>query len=72
VILGDSRSAALAAIKYLRSEALKPVLLTSILEGEASTVGTVLSSIVKEITTSGSPVPKSAALVSSGETVVTV
>jgi glycerate 2-kinase len=72
VILGNSRSAALAAITYLRSEGLNPLLLTSTLEGEASTVGTVLSSVAKEIATSGSPVPKPAALVASGETVVTV
>jgi glycerate 2-kinase len=72
VTLGNSRSAALAAVAHLRSEGLKTLLLTSTLEGEASTVGTVLSSIAKEIATSGSPVPKPAALVASGETVVTV
>lgn len=72
VTLGNSRSAALAAVAHLRSEGLKTLLLTSTLEGEASTVGTVLSSIAKEIPTSGSPVPKPAALVASGETVVTV
>ena len=72
VILGNSRSAALAAIEHLRSEGLNPLLLTSTLEGEARTVGTVLSSIATEIAASGSPVPKPAALVACGETVVTV
>jgi glycerate 2-kinase len=72
VILGNSRSVALAAIAYLRSVGLNPLLLTSTLEGEASTVGTMLSSIANEIVTSGSPMPKPAALVVSGETVVNV
>ena len=72
VILGNSRSAGLAAIEYLRSEGLKPLLLTSTLEGEASKVGTVLASIAREVAESSSTFLKPAGLVACGETVVTV
>jgi glycerate-2-kinase len=72
VILGNSRSAALAAVEYLRSEGVNPLLLTSTLEGEARNVGTILASIAKEIIASGNPLQKPAGLVASGETVVTV
>ena len=72
VVLGNSRSAALAALQHLRSEGLNTFLLTSSLEGEARTVGTVLSSVAAEIAASGNPVPKPAGVVASGETVVTI
>jgi glycerate 2-kinase len=72
VILGNSRSAALAAFEYLRSLGLNALLLTSALEGEASTVGTVIASIAKEVSKSGNPVQKLAGLVACGETVVKV
>jgi glycerate 2-kinase len=71
-VLGNGRSAALSALQHLRSEGLNTLLLTSTLEGEAKTVGTVLSSVAAEIATSGNPVPKPAGIVVSGETVVTV
>jgi hydroxypyruvate reductase len=51
---------------------LNTLLLTSRLEGEARTVGTVLSSVASEIASSGTPVMRPAAVVVSGETVVTV
>jgi len=72
VILGNSRSAALAAIEHLRSEGLTPMLLTSTLEDEARKVGTVLASIAKEVADSSGAFPKPAGLVAGGETVVTV
>jgi glycerate 2-kinase len=71
-VLGNSRSAAISALQHLRSEGLNTLLLTSTLEGEAKTVGTVLSSVAAEIAASGNPVPKPAGIVVSGETVVTV
>ena len=72
VVLGNSRSAALAAVEALKSEGLNTLLLTSTLEGEAKTVGTVLASIATEIASSGNPVARPAGVVVSGETVVTV
>lgn len=72
VVLGNCRSAAVAAVEFLKSERLNTLLLTSALEGEARTVGTVLSSIAMEIAASSNPVMKPAGIVLSGETVVTV
>jgi glycerate 2-kinase len=72
VVLGNCRYAALAAMQHLRSEGLNTLLLTSGLEGEARSVGTLLSSIAAEIAASGNPVPKPAGIVVGGETVVTV
>jgi glycerate-2-kinase len=72
VVLGNCRSAAVAAVEFLKSERLNTLLLTSTLEGEARTVGTVLSSIAREIAASNNPVMKPAGIVLSGETVVTV
>jgi glycerate-2-kinase len=43
VIMGNNRSASLAACKYLKSEGLNTLLLTATLEGEARYVGTVLA-----------------------------
>jgi len=71
-ILGNNRTAALAALEFLRAEGLNALLLTSRLEGEARAAGRILSSIAAEIASSGNPVQKPAGIVISGETVVTV
>jgi glycerate-2-kinase len=71
-ILGNNRSATLAAIGHLRSEGLNPLLLTSTLEGEANKVGIVLASIATEVADSSDTSLKPAGLVAGGETVVTV
>jgi glycerate-2-kinase len=72
VVLGNCRSATLAALQHLQSEGLNALLLSSSLEGEAKAAGTLLSSVVKEIAASGNPVAKPAGIVVGGETVVTV
>lgn len=72
VIVGNNRSASLAACKYLKSERLNTLLLTATLEGEARYVGTVLASVALEILASGNPVPKPAGIIAGGETTVTV
>jgi glycerate 2-kinase len=72
VIMGNNRSASLAACKYLKSEGLNTLLLTATLEGEARYVGTVLASVALEILASGNPVPKPAGIIAGGETTVTV
>jgi glycerate 2-kinase len=72
VVLGNCRTAAVAAVELLRAEGLNAVLLTTSMEGEAKTVGVILGSIAAEIAASGNPVPKPAAVIVSGETVVTV
>ena len=72
VIVGNNRSACLAAVKSLKADGLNTLLLTSSLEGEARHVGTVLASLAKEVIASGNPVPKPAGIVAGGETTVTV
>ncbi|MEM0357126.1 MAG: glycerate kinase [Candidatus Bathyarchaeia archaeon] len=72
VVIGNCRDACIAACETLKSEGLNTLFLTSLLEGEARHVGTVLASLAREIVASGSPVQKPAALVVGGETTVTV
>ncbi|MEM4701044.1 MAG: MOFRL family protein, partial [Candidatus Bathyarchaeia archaeon] len=72
VIIGNNRAASLAACEILKSEGLNSLLLTSLLEGEARHIGTVLASLAREISASGNPVKKPAGIVAGGETTVTV
>jgi len=72
VIIGNNRTAALAACEHLNSAGLNTILLTSTLEGEARCVGTMLASIGCEVSSSGNPVRKPAGIVAGGETTVTV
>jgi hydroxypyruvate reductase len=48
------------------------LLLTSTIEGEAKTVGTLLSSVASEIVASGNPLATPAAVIVGGETTVKV
>jgi len=72
VIVGNNRTASLAARKYLRSAGLNAVLLTSTLEGEARNAGMMLAFVAREVTSFGNPVRKPAGIVAGGETTVTV
>jgi len=72
VVVGNNRSASLAACEYLKSAELNTLMLTSTLEGEARYAGVTLASIAREVSTSGNPVPKPAGIVAGGETTVTV
>jgi hydroxypyruvate reductase len=72
VVVGNNRAACLAAKKYLQSEGLNVVLLTSTLEGEARCVGTVLAAVAKEVCSSGNPAHRPVAIVTGGETTVKV
>jgi glycerate 2-kinase len=72
VVIGNNRLASQAARTALKSAGLNALLLTSMLEGEARHVGTVLSSIAHELTISNNPVQKPAAILAGGETTVTV
>jgi glycerate 2-kinase len=72
VVVGNNRSASLAACEYLRSAGLNTLLLTTTLEGEARNVGVMLASIAREITVSGNPISKPAGIVIGGETTVIV
>jgi len=72
VVVGNNRSATLAARKSLNSAGLNTFILTSVLEGEARQVGVMLASVAREIVASENPVPKPAGVVAGGETTVTV
>jgi glycerate-2-kinase len=72
IVIGNNRTASTAACETLKSEGLNAVLLTSLLEGEAKHVGTVLAALAREIVASGNPVQKPAGIVVGGETTVTV
>jgi len=71
-VVGNNRSASLAACRKLRDAGLNTLFLTSYMEGEARYVGAILAALFKEVSASGSPVSKPAALVVGGETTVTV
>lgn len=72
IVVGNNRTASLAAYSNFKKAGLNALLLSSCLEGQAKDVGTMFASIVKEIVTSGNPVPKPAGIVVGGETTVTV
>jgi glycerate 2-kinase len=72
VIIGNNRSASLAACTYLKSESLNALLLTATLEGEAKHAGTMLASVASKILASDNPVPKPAGIIAGGETTVAV
>ena len=65
-----------SALQTMKRKALKlglrPVLLSSMIEGESRDVGKVLASIAKEVTLFGTPAVKPAAIIGGGETTVTV
>ena len=61
-----------AVSKKLREAGFETLILTSMLEGEAREVGRVLASILRNIYTYNTPVPRPAAVLAGGETVVTV
>jgi glycerate 2-kinase len=72
MIVGNNRSASLAASEYLRAAGLNTLLLTATLEGEAKQAGIMLASIAREVSASANPIPKPAGIIAGGETTVIV
>ena len=72
VIVGSNRMAAEAALNQAKMENFNAMLLTTSMQGEASQVGRLLSSIAREIITSGNPLHRPACLIAGGETTVTI
>lgn len=72
IVVGNNRSASLAAYNSLKNADVNTLFLTSCLEGEARHVGTIFAAIAREISSSGKPVAKPAGLIAGGETTVTV
>ncbi|MEM0490375.1 MAG: glycerate kinase [Ignisphaera sp.] len=72
VIVASNEILLKALAEKLSKRGFKPMILTSMLEGEAREVGKVLASIIKSIDRYSKPVAKPVALLAGGETVVTV
>jgi glycerate-2-kinase len=72
IIIGSNRFATLAALHKAKALGFNSIILTSMVEGEARHVGTVYAGILKEILHSKNPIPRPAAIISGGETTVTV
>ncbi len=72
VLIGNNRSAAFTACRESERLGFKPLLLSSMIEGEARYVGTAYAGIMKEILYTNNPIPKPAVVVAGGETTVTV
>lgn len=71
-VIGNNRIACLSAVNHLREMGLNTLLLTSYMEGEARIIGLTISSIAKEIASSGNPIRRPAGIVMGGESTVTV
>jgi glycerate-2-kinase len=72
VIVGNNRSASLAAREWLRKAGVNTLLLTATLEGEAREAGIILATIAREVSASENPARRPAGIVAGGETTVTV
>ncbi len=71
-IIGSISDALSAAEKEAKRQGFTPLILSSMIKGEASEVAKILCAIAKEIRLSGRPIPSPACLLSGGETTVTI
>jgi glycerate 2-kinase len=72
VIIGNNRTASLAAVDCLHSKGLNTLLLAGMLEGEAMEVGKALAKFANGVLVCNTPIPKPLGVVAGGETTVTV
>ncbi len=72
IIVGSNRQALQACRQAAENSGYTPLLLSCLLEGEASDIARMHAAIAKEILASGSPVAAPACLLSGGETTVTL
>jgi hydroxypyruvate reductase len=71
-IIGSNRLALEGAAKEGARLGYKPLILSSMIEGDTREVAKVHTAIIKEVVASGQPVPPPACLISGGETTVTL
>jgi hydroxypyruvate reductase len=71
-VIGGNRLSVEAAAREARRQGLRPVVLTTRLEGEAREVARVLVAILRECAENGRPAAPPACLLAGGETTVTV
>jgi len=72
LIIGSLSDAISAAKKEAKNQGFTPLVLSSMIQGEAREVAKVLCAIAKEIRLSGHPILTPACLLSGGETTVTI
>lgn len=72
VIVADNSGAAEAAVRRAEALGYHPLLLSTLIEGEAREVANVLAAVGKEIRLKGRPLPRPACLIAGGETTVTL
>ena len=72
IIIGDNRLSALASLQAAKQKGFHAMLLSSYVQGEARIVGQVMGGVLREIATSGHPVPRPGCIIAGGETTVTV
>jgi glycerate-2-kinase len=71
-ILGNAEMVCEAADKRARELGLNSMILSTMIEGESKDVGIVLAGIAKEIAKNGRPIAPPCAVISGGETTVTI
>lgn len=72
IVIGSNRLALQAAAREAKARGFHPLILSSVIEGEAREVARTHAQICREVAMSGNPVPSPACLLSGGETTVTV
>ena len=70
--VGNQRVACAAAAQKAKELGYTPLILSSCIDGEAKDVGMVLAGITNEIISSNNPIPAPCALISGGETTITI
>ncbi len=72
VVVGSNLTAAEAAVGKASTLGYGSMLLSTMVEGEASQVGAALAGVTKEVAATGNPIKPPAAIIVGGETTVTV
>ncbi|MBC8553447.1 MAG: glycerate kinase [Candidatus Brocadiales bacterium] len=72
VIVGSNKIALEAAEKRAGEMGYNAIILSSLVEGESREVAKFFAAIVKEVSRTGTPVPKPACIIAGGETTVTI
>ena len=72
VICGSGRHAAEAAVAKARELGYEPLLLSTTITGDARGIASVYAAVIQETLESGNPIPPPCAIVSGGESTVTV
>src|ERR687893_1289772 len=72
VVCGSGRHAAEAAAEKARDLGYEPLILSTVLTGDARGIGSVYAAVIREVLESGNPAPAPCAFLSGGEATVTV